>query len=418
MRIPSSLLALVAVASLIGCIPEEAPTPPPVEATAPVDAGPPAAANTGDVPTDSKSLLATVEAMKDQLKSRPRDFNVDAALANLFYDNGKYIDAIEYYTNALDRLAAAEKRLDPTAKIAGPVPEGCRLETNAKQPTTAGTPARTVEEAVTYADSIATQNPAGAAACLSQLVAPLAGVHARRGNSWYLIGNTDKARGDHQAALRLDPNNPEALFFSGAVELETAHGDPVKLAAGKAFWERLLKAAPEHPRAALVKETLPRINELFGAKPGAMPGDAPGVAAGGPSAPALPAGMAESMQNVQHTPEMDAQLDKTMDEGEALLAKKEWQKALDTFKQVMPLRPNGRTALGMGIALRELGKPMAERVLQNATTLPGGEPARAKYELAILYETKDPAQAKSLLQEVSSDPKIGAEAKARLAKLP
>jgi len=71
----------------------------------------------------------------------------------------------------------------------------------------------------------------------------------------------------------------------------------------------------------------------------------------------------------------------------------------------------------MGIALRELGKPTAERVLMNATKMPGADPARATLELAKFYEKSDVPQAKALLQQITSDPKYGAEAKTRLGKL-
>lgn len=428
-RLPAiALLATLALTalSLSGCIPEEAAPPAQPAESAPdkapaggdVRTAPTAGAAVATPPNDSKSLLATVEAMKDQLKDRPRDFNVDAALGNLFYDNGKYIDAIEYYTSALARIAPKTS----FEGVAGSLPAGCKLESsdkaadnkaaNDKPDGGPGPHPRSAEEAAAFADSIASTNPAGATACLKQLVPALANAYSRRGNSWYLIGNVDKARVDHIAALKLDPNNPDALFFSGAVEMETARGDPAKLAAGKAFWERLLKVAPDHPRSELVRQTLPRANELFGAPARGMPSGG-----GTASAPALPAGLADSMQKVEHTPEMEAQLDKTTAEAEAMLDKQQWQAALDTLKQVMPLRPSGRTALGMGIALRELGKPTAERVLMQATRLPGGDPPRAKYELAIFYKKSDPAQAKALFQEVADDPKIGPKAKAELALL-
>jgi tetratricopeptide (TPR) repeat protein len=276
---------------------------------------------------------------------------------------------------------------------------------------------RQFEQVVVAAKALEPTDPAGAAACMGQLAQLVATIHARRGNSWYLIGNPDKAREDHALALALNPKDVEALFFSGAMALETAHGDKAKMAEGKAYWERLLKVAPDHPRAALVRETIPRIEELFGAKPGMEGRPAMADQGSGASAPMLPPGMADSMQQVKHTPEMDAQLDKTTEAGEELLKKGEWQQALDTFKQVMPLRPSGRIALDMGIALRELGKPTAERVLMNATQMPGGDNERAKFELAILYEKTNPAQARELLQGLTGDPKLGADARARLAKL-
>jgi tetratricopeptide (TPR) repeat protein len=404
-----------------GCIPDD-----PVVAGAPSDAGTAArrddpAATNGDPSAgiDSKSLMATLDAKKDQLKGKPRDFSIDIALGNLYYENARYIDAIEYYTDALDRGAPAEKRIvaltaaERSAKT--PPPERCQLAGPSAAEVPGGAKGHTFEAIVTASDELTSHGP-DAAACLRQLIPSLALAHARRGNSWYLIGNADKAQVDHAAALVLDPDDPEALFFSGALVLETSQGDPAKLAEGRAFWEHLLRVAPTHPRADLVRETLPRIDQLFGPHAAAMAGHPP-VADNGATAPALPPGLPEAMGKVQHTPEMDANLDKTTADGEALLEKGQWQEALDTFKTVMPLRPSGRIALDMGIALRELGKPTAERVLTQATRMPGGDTVRAQLELGILYEKTNPAQARAAFEPLVNDPKWGEQAKAHLQKL-
>src|SRR6185312_279863 len=158
---------------------------------------------------------------------------------------------IEYYTDAIDSSVDLEKRLLKLAPDAhAVVPENCRLDE--KSDSDSGEGARALDRVVAQADSLQAQHPQEADACLRQLTPVLANVHARRGNCWYLIGNPDKARVEHNAALALDADNPEALFFSGALTLEGAHGDPAKLEAGKAYWQKLLKVAPDHPRAELV----------------------------------------------------------------------------------------------------------------------------------------------------------------------
>src|SRR5947209_1697686 len=96
------------VLALSACIPDE---PGASASKSPAVTKPPE--NKGDVRTapdanqlgsvdgkDPKELLATVEAMKAQLKDKPRDFAVDMALGNLFYDNGRYVEALEYYRDA------------------------------------------------------------------------------------------------------------------------------------------------------------------------------------------------------------------------------------------------------------------------------------------------------------------------------
>jgi len=428
-------IAVAALASA-ACIPDEVAPPPPASSPAPDASTPVPKDGTGDLSAnglddaanvDQKQLLATVDSMKTELRDKPRDFGVNVALGNLYYDNNRFIDAIEYYTDGLKLAAETEKQLnDLTASKSfdpkAPVPASCRLMEPTAKEAKDGPHLRALENVVAGAKALAETDPKGSVACLGQLLPMISNVHARRGNSWYLIGNADRAQGDHAAALALDPDNAEALFFSGALVLETAKGDAVKLAQGKAYWEKLLKVAPNHPRADLVRKTLPRIDQLFGpnANAGHPPtGDGqPGEDEEPAAAPQLPAGMMQAMQNVQHTPEMDAQLDKTTEEGEALLQKQQWQEALDTFKRVMPLRPSGRIALDLGIALRELGKPTAERVLTQATRMPGGDPQRARYELAVFYEKKDPQQAKTIYADLVNDPKVGADAKARLARLP
>ena len=40
-------------------------------------------------PGDSKALLAEVDRLKDQLKDKPKTFEILSALGNLYYDNGR-----------------------------------------------------------------------------------------------------------------------------------------------------------------------------------------------------------------------------------------------------------------------------------------------------------------------------------------
>jgi tetratricopeptide (TPR) repeat protein len=432
-----------AALALAACIPDEpasAPAPAKTEtanagvtadAAKGADAAPQANAAEGDS-QDSKALLATVEKMKEQLKDRQRDFGVNVALGNLFYDNGRYIEALQYYRDAVNLGERAEKQLLAFAEAKKPaakdVPQACRMVAPGGPDLAHGGKTRPFEELAKAAEDQTPADGPAAVACWRQLVPFLSQLHAREGNAWYLAGNGDKAREEHEKALSLDPDQPEALFFRGAHILETAHGDPEKLALGRAQWEHLLKVAPDHPRAQIVRETMPRIEELFGAHE-APPmaghpstGGHPQVAGDSDTAPAaapapLAPGMAEAFQNTPMTPELEKQLAQSTTDAEAALAKGQWQDALDLFKRVMPYQPSGRVATGMGVALRELGKPTAERVLTMAASMPGDQQGRAKYELGVFYEKSDRARAKSLFEEAVADPKVGAQAKAHLAKL-
>jgi tetratricopeptide (TPR) repeat protein len=386
-------LATVLPLVLAACIPDEGPAP----------AAQPPAAVADDV---SKGLLQTVDSLKDELKGRPRDFGINLALGNLYFDNGRYVDALGYYRDALALVAEAEGRL-LQAKSRPAAPADCRVE-----PSTGGKSGRSVEQVLQQASA---RPGEGALACLAGLVPSMANVRARQGNAWYLAGNADKAREAHDTALRLDPDQPEALFFRGANLLESARGDEAKLAEGRAVWVRLVKVAPDHPRALVAKETLPRIGELFGKRPEAPAPASREATMKGPAP--LPPGVAEAGRGVAMTPELSKQLDAKVVDGEKRLTEGRWQEALDAFKEVMPLRPDGRVALGLGVALRELGKPTAERVLTQAVRMPGGDAPRATYELAVFYAKTDAAKARTLFESIAADATWGAKAKERLGKL-
>jgi tetratricopeptide (TPR) repeat protein len=380
-RLTSALPLLLAA-----CIPDEAPPAVTTAATSRVD------------PHDTKGLLQTVDALEHELKGRARDFGINLALGNLYADNGRYVEALGYYRDAEAVVAGAEASLS-AAPRRPPPPADCLPRTAADT-----ADRRSVEQVLQLA---AARGGAEGLACLAGLSSTLAQLHARQGNAWYLAGNADKARERHERALRLDPDEPESLFFRGADLLESSRGDVQKREAGRAAWERLVKVAADHPRAAVARETLPHIDELFGPKATAPPA----------APPPLPEGAAAASAAVERTPGLAQQLDARLAQGERLLADAKWQEALDTFKAVMPLRPDGRVALGMGIALRELGRPTAERVLTQATRLPGGDASRATYELAVLLEKQNRAKARSLLESLAADPAWGPKAQQRLAGL-
>src|SRR5574341_900317 len=49
----------------------------------------------------SRALLAAVDAMKAELAGREKPLEILLALGNLYYDNGRYLDAIDEYRQAL-----------------------------------------------------------------------------------------------------------------------------------------------------------------------------------------------------------------------------------------------------------------------------------------------------------------------------
>ena len=81
-------------------------------------------------PSDSKALLAEVDRLKDQLKNKPKTFEILSALGNLYYDNGRYLEAVDAFRQTEDLAApveadAAELRRRGV-KPAADLPSECR----------------------------------------------------------------------------------------------------------------------------------------------------------------------------------------------------------------------------------------------------------------------------------------------------
>src|SRR5207248_10600112 len=103
--------------------------------------------------------------------------------------------------------------------------------------------------------------------CLESSLQTAIDSRARRGDALYLSGNPDGALAEHRRVLAESPDYPESLFFVGAILLEQSRGEKAKLEEGKKYWRRLLQVAPDHPRAELVKQSLPRADEMLTPKP-------------------------------------------------------------------------------------------------------------------------------------------------------
>jgi tetratricopeptide (TPR) repeat protein len=412
MRLAAAAVALVAA---FACNKPAAPS----SSAAPTEAGP-AALDTAD----PRALLAEVDRLKDQLKNRPKSFEILSALGNLYYENTRYLDAADTYRMALVLSAPAEAEDEALrkkgVKPAAQLPLECRRSG----------PSFGLAEIAEVARKLP---PEKQLRCLDAALELATAARARRGNSLYLIGNPDGALAEHRRVLEREPEYPESLFFVGAIVLEQSKGDKAKLEEGKKYWRKLLAVAPDHPRAAIVKESLPRADEIFAPKPdqGAMPAGHPPVAQQGgadlpaghpsvsgnqPQSPMAHAGptqeqvanVAEAVQGTERTPELEKGLDELTAQAEALLDQGKYQEARDAIVRVMPMRPSdARTAADMGAAMRGLGRgEMAERVLGRALQLDPRQP-RALYELGKLHAQQgDKAKA---LEELTAAQKADAK---------
>ena len=86
-------------------------------------------------------------------------------------------------------------------------------------------------------------------------VKPDAAVFVKLGGAYHFDGEDDKAIGAWNHALRLDPNNPDALFNIGFVKWHAQSDREAAIAA----WQKLLKTNPNHPKRARVEELLAQV---------------------------------------------------------------------------------------------------------------------------------------------------------------
>jgi tetratricopeptide (TPR) repeat protein len=318
--------------------------------------------------TDSKALLAQVDKLSSQIKDRPKSFEVLVALGNLYYENNRFLDAIDSFRQALALSAPAESQAEALrkggTKPAKDLPPECRRSG----------PGYGFEQIVAAARSLDAPHRLK---CLETAIEPALLVRARRANALYLAGNPDAALAEHRKLLVESPDYPESLFFIGAVTLEESRGDKKKLEEGKKYWKRLLAVAPDHPRADLVRQSLPRADEMF-AKPKE-------VASADRVDPNALAAVADAVKNTDRTLELEQGLDKLTAQAEQLLDQDKFQEARDAIVRVMPMRPgDARTAAILGGAMRGLGRTeMAERTLSVALKNDPRQP-RALYETGRL----------------------------------
>ena len=369
--------------ALFACKPSQPPAPP-----------------AGNPPADldgSKALLAEVDRLKDQIKNKPKTFEVVSALGSLYYENGRYLEAVDAFREAEELAAPAQAEADALrkkgVKPAAEVPADCRRSG----------PQHGLSEIAGAARKL---DPPHRLRCLDDALELALQDAARRGNSFYLIGNPDSALAEHRSVLERSPDYPESLFFVGAILMEQSNGDKKQLAEGKKYWQRLLKVAKDSPRAAIVRETLPKADEIFKPRPQAQPGGGNAPAAesdlpvGHPkvSRDGFPAGhppaeptaeemrnLEEAVANTERTPELEKGLDELLAQSERDLDQGRYQEARDAVVRVMPMRPNDpRTSAAMGGAMRGLGRTeMAQRTLLHALELDPKQP-RALYEIGKL----------------------------------
>lgn len=392
----SLTLALATAALLAAEPPALPPNHPPLQGSSAPAASAPAAPlpeghppSTGRPPPNAEELLRQLDSTEG-LRERDKSFEIASSLGKLYYSNGRPSDSLAYFQQAEQKLRSTrELYLAQRARLGKrPVPSaqeaGCNF-TPTLEPEARGAAA---------AERAKAGDAAAAAACARAALEPLLEVQALRGNALYLGGDVEGALQAYAEVLEVEPRYAEAMFARAAVLYE-ARGEDVKaLKAAQQGFESFVAAYPDAPRAPLARKLARAAQEAV--QVGGMkalrtaraedrrlrvaalqltPPAAPGgpmaggsMAGGGPmqggqaAAPALSDETIEAMQNVERTPELEAQLTQQVEAGEEALARGRYEEALGAYRQVMPLRPDGRVRAGLAWTLVNLGKPTAERV--------------------------------------------------------
>ncbi|MHB1845393.1 MAG: tetratricopeptide repeat protein [Deltaproteobacteria bacterium] len=359
-----------------------------------------------------KELLARLDAMKDELKRRPKSAEIEFALGNLYYENARYPEAIDYYRQLLERAEPPMARW--LAARAHP------HET--LSPEQAGCPATgrpTFDQLIAVADAKAgAKDYAAASTCYEAALFPVIEAETRRANAFFLIGNPDKALELHERVLALEPDFPESQFYLGAILFETGDGHVERLARAKAAWRKFLAEGPDPEREKLVRDNLSKI-EIALRNGGHLPDEGGGPLRPGPAfGPIAPEAPAPALGAKERRA-----LEAAVHEGDELLSKRAWEKALSAFDRARHVdSSDARAATGAGVALLNLGRRLdAEAALRSAL---GRDPndGTALYELGeVFFENEHYAgAARFWSQLVQSDPatakKYGVDARLRDAQ--
>jgi tetratricopeptide (TPR) repeat protein len=347
----------------------------------------------GAAPPTSDELIRRMDSTPD-LKTRPKPYEVSAAIGKLYYGRARWADARDFFLQAEKtaepvRSLFLEQRKRVKGELPDPSASGCRLASDMAVDTVAG-----------KARALAVQKqPGPAAACAREALGPVLDSTALLGNTLALTGDPKGALAAYERVLQVQPRNATALYGHGSVTFDV-RGDDV--AALKTARKELLASAeltPGTSQASSARALAERIDKVVAAggatkfarqqaqaradgRPAvAAAASAPPMAAAAPpqpgpmatgpaSPPQLSKETIEAFQKTEVTPEMQANFARLIEDGEAKLVVNKYQDALDNYRQVMPFQPNNpRLRAGMAWALVGLQRqPMADNVWRVAVT--------------------------------------------------
>ncbi|MDF1564280.1 MAG: tetratricopeptide repeat protein [Deltaproteobacteria bacterium] len=377
-RVVSSILFL---ALLAGCeAPEVVPREPALVQGGGVAAGGPRA-----------EQLKQVEERKAELEGLENPVGILASLGSLYYENGRYPEAIDWYRQAIEKAAPALEAFDALAgevgdrePYAGELPGICASRAEAKG----------FERSVNVAEGLRREGPPERAlACYRAALQPVAAAYARRGSSWAVLEQVERGLADIDRALQIAPDMAEANFLYGAVVFNNRQGGPGKSVGEKAVkaWQHFLELAPDHPRAAQVRGALDSMMNLSGLPAGHPPMDAAAAAAarqGGKVPGGAPQGSAEP------APALVAGLPPALVEVVKLLMKGRPADAIAICDQFLAMAPAHGAAMSLKAQALAGDEARAKEAMElAAAALDLGPNARAQQVLGTLHERRGDLEA-------------------------
>ncbi|HZJ54775.1 MAG TPA: hypothetical protein VFD38_11605, partial [Myxococcaceae bacterium] len=336
----------------------------------------------------SDELLKKMDATPD-LKTRPKPYEVAAAIGKLYYGRARWADARDFFTQAEKtaepvRSLFLQQRKQVKRELPDASAAGCRISSDMG-----------VDKAAERARTLAAQKqPGPSAACALAALGPVLDSTTLLGNALALTGDLKGALAAYERVLQIQPRDAAALYGHGAVTFDLKGDDLQALKAARKELQTSADVAPSAPQTTSARALAERIDRVvaaggatkFARQQEKARSEARPVAAAAPPMPAAPmegaapppgpkaSGPAtppqisketmEAFQKVEVTPEMKANFTRLIEDGEAKLAANKYQDALDNYRQVMPYQPdNPRLRAGMAWALVGLQRqPMADNV--------------------------------------------------------
>ncbi|HEY3586385.1 MAG TPA: hypothetical protein VGK85_04505, partial [Myxococcaceae bacterium] len=316
----------------------------------------------GATPPTSDELIKRMDGTPD-LKTRPKPYEVSAAIGKLYYGRARWADARDFFIQAEKtaepvRSLFLQQRKLVKGELPDPSASGCRVSSDTAVD-------KTAEKARSFA---AQKQPGPAGACALEALGPVLDSTVLLGNTLALTGDPKGALAAYERVLQVQPRNAGALYGHGAVTFDVKGDDLKALKVAKKELQTSAELSSGTSQAASAKALAERIDKVIAAggaakfarqqekaraearpavasaAPMAAPPMAQAPMAGGASGPSTPPQLSketmEAFQKTEVTPEMQANFARLIDDGEAKLIANKYQDALDNYRQVMPFQPN------------------------------------------------------------------------------